>query len=190
MDLVELHRMTVEHWVDRLVRVSGAQWQASTPCSDWDVRALANHVVGEELWTVPLVDGATIAEVGDRFDGDVLGDEPVVTGRAAATGALGAVARALPGRGTVHLSFGDTPIEEYVHQLAADHLIHAWDLAVATSQDRRLPPEAVDAVAAWFADREDLYRQAGAIGAAGPPGDDAASRLLASFGRDPSWSAP
>jgi uncharacterized protein (TIGR03086 family) len=189
MDLDDLHRMSVQHWLDRLVRVSGAQWEAVTPCPDWDARALVNHVVGEELWTVPLVDGATIAEVGDRFDGDLLGDDPVAVGRTAAAAAVDAVSRRLPGQGIVHLSFGDVPIGEYVHQLAADHLIHAWDLAVASSQDRRLPPEAVDGVAAWFADREDLYRHAGAIGVAGPPGDDAQSRLLASFGRDPAWSA-
>ena len=42
----------------------------------WDVRTLVNHVVGEELWTVPLLEGRTIAEVGDRFDGDVLGAVP------------------------------------------------------------------------------------------------------------------
>ena len=52
-------------------------------------------------------------------------------------------------------------MDEYVHQLAADHLVHGWDLAVATGGDTRLDPALVAEVAGWYADREDLYRQAG-----------------------------
>ena len=53
------------------------QWGAPTPCADWDVRELVNHVAGEDLWTAPLLEGSTIEEVGDRFDGDLLGDDPI-----------------------------------------------------------------------------------------------------------------
>ena len=92
---------------------------------------------------------------------------------------------------TVHLSFGDTPAEEYAHQLAADHLIHGWDLAAATGGDRRFDPELVDALAVWFADREDTYRSAGAIAErpAGEIPDDPQDRLIVAFGRRPDWTA-
>ena len=43
----------------------------------------------------------------------------------------------------MHLSYGDEQMTEYVHQLSADHLIHGWDLAVATGGDVRLDPELV-----------------------------------------------
>jgi hypothetical protein len=78
-----------------------------------------------------------------------------------------------------------------VHQLFADHLIHGWDLAAAVGADRRLDPELVDLCAAWFADREDTYRSAGAVGARVevPVGASAQDRLLAAFGRDPAWAA-
>jgi len=36
-----------------------------------------NHLAGEDLWAPPLLAGSTIAEVGDRFEGDVLGAEPL-----------------------------------------------------------------------------------------------------------------
>ena len=94
----------------------------------------------------------------------------------------------MPGGGIVHLSYGDEDIAEYVHQLAADHLIHAWDVAAATGGDTVLDPELVAAVATWFADREQLYRGAGVIGERFESGsDDPSDRLIAAFGRDPRW---
>ena len=167
----------------RLDAVDESQWTLPTPCAEWDVRALVNHVVGEELWTRPLVDGATIEEVGDRFDGDLLGDDPAAVGRAAATEAVAAVDRRLPEGGTVHLSFGVVPIEEYVQQLSADHLVHSWDLAVATHQELSLDPELVREVSEWFAEREELYRAAGAVGPAVPGDGDPQAALLGAFGR-------
>ena len=116
------------------------EWSGPTPCTDWDVRALVNHVVGEDRWTKPLVDGKTIAEVGDAFDGDLLGEIPKAFGDAAADEAMTAVAERLPAGGKVHLSYGEEDIEEYISQLVADHLIHGWDLAVATGQNRAPGP--------------------------------------------------
>lgn len=188
MELSEMHRRAVEGWQAKVDGVTPSQWHDPTPCADWDVRRLVNHVVGEELWTAPLVDGATIREVGDRFTGDVLGEDPRTVARTAALEAVGAVTRRLPAGEIVHLSFGDVPIEEYVNQLTADHLIHSWDLAAGTGQSRELDPELVAGVAAWFADREPMYRSAGAVGPrpAAVAGDPQ-SQLLAGFGRDPSW---
>jgi uncharacterized protein (TIGR03086 family) len=183
MEPADLHRRSVESWRSRLEAVDDSQWTLPTPCAEWDLRALVNHVVGEELWTVPLVDGATIEEIGDRFEGDLLGVDPLLVGRAAANEAVAAVDRRLPEGGTVQLSFGAAPIEEYVRQLSADHLVHSWDLAVATHQDLSLDPELVDEVSAWFAEREEMYRAAGAIGPAGPAGGDPQAVLLAAFGR-------
>jgi uncharacterized protein (TIGR03086 family) len=189
MDVATLHRRTVGTWLARLEAVADDTWSAPTPCSDWSVRELVNHVTGEELWTVPLLHGATIEEVGTRFDGDVLGDAPQVAGGTAARAASTAVDDSLTPETRVQLSYGEEAGEEYVRQLAADHLIHAWDLAVATGGDRTLDPELVAEVAGWFAEREDLYRQAGMIAprrTTEATGEQAA--LLAAFGRDPDWS--
>jgi uncharacterized protein (TIGR03086 family) len=151
------------------------------------VRDLVNHVTSENLWTAPLMEGATIEEVGDRFEGDVLGEDPIASALAAAGSAITAVAAQLPQGGTVHLSFGDTPAEEYAMQLAADNLVHGWDLAVAIGGDHRMDPHLVHAVAHWFDDREELYRGGGAISARRPLSGDAQHDLLARFGRDAAW---
>lgn len=187
MDLNTLYHRSVECWAHRVNEVKDDQWDAPTPCRDWNVRELVNHVTGENLWTGPLMRGSTIEEVGDRFDGDLLGDSPIPTALTAAREAIGIVAEILPSQGTVHLSYGEEKMGEYVHQLAADHLIHAWDLAAATNGDTRLDPPLVHEVATWFADREDLYRQAGIVGPRCASYGDAQGELLAASGRDPGW---
>jgi uncharacterized protein (TIGR03086 family) len=191
MDVVELYRRSMDNFTATVNQVGADQWSGPTPCEGWDVRTLVNHVVYEDQWAVPLFDGATIAEVGDRFEGDLLGDDPRAAAAGATQGAYDAVSAPGAMARTVHLSFGDTPADEYVHQLFADHIVHGWDLAAAIGADRALDAELVAALAEWFADREELYRQAGAIGPRVelPDGASAQDRLIAAFGRNPGWSA-
>lgn len=190
MELNDLYRRTVETWTTRVDAIPPGAWDAPTPCSEWDVRALVNHVAGEDAWTVPLMHGSTIAEVGDSLDGDLLGDQPVEAARRSADDALAVVAEKLPSGGTVHLSYGEEDSAEYVRQLAADHLVHAWDLAAATGGDRELDEDLVLEVATWFAEREDLYRAGGAIGPRVDLSGDAQTELLAGCGRDARWTPP
>jgi uncharacterized protein (TIGR03086 family) len=189
MDTEEMHRRTVDWWRSCVDTVGADQWGAQTPCADWDVRELVNHVAGEDLWTVPLLEGRTIEEVGDRFDGDVLGDDPEGAARSAADAAVAAVSGLLPERDTVHLSYGEERAEEYVWQLCADHLIHGWDLAAATAGDTRLDPELVAALTDWYSSREEMYRGAGAVGDQVGLNGDAQHDLLARVGRDEAWTS-
>jgi uncharacterized protein (TIGR03086 family) len=185
MDIPVMFRRAVAQFDAHVQQVGEDQWQAATPAEEWNVRDLVNHVVGEDLWAPSLLAGSTIAEVGDRFDGDVLGAEP----KAAWTSASAAAVRAVEQDGVmdqiVHLSFGDFPGREYAMQLFADHLIHAWDLARAIGAEERLDTGLVASCATWFDAVEDAYRSAGAIAARPPlPGDaDAQTVLLARFGR-------
>lgn len=189
MALENTYRRSVEFWKNAVSNLSD-DWSKPTPCPAWDVRALVNHVVGEDRWTKPLVEGKTIAEVGDAFDGDLLGEDPKTSALAAADEALTAVAVRLPAGGKVHLSYGEEDIGEYISQLSADHLIHGWDLSVATGQQRTLDPELVAGVAKWFRNREEIMRSFGAIAARpdAATGGDPQADLLIGFGRNPDWA--
>ena len=180
-----LFERAVDEFGRRVHGVKDERWSAPTPCTGWDVRTLVNHLVYELRWAVPLFEGQTIAEVGDRFDGDLLGHNPVAAWDAAARGALAAVITEDAMDQTVHLSFGDFPGSEYTRQLVADLLIHGWDLARATGQEEQLDPELVGAVAEWFPGVESLYRDSGVIAEPPEVPDDAdpQTRLLAAFGR-------
>ena len=187
-DVAALHARAEEAWLDVVRAVDDGQLAAPTPCTEWDVRALLNHVVGEDRWTAPLMAGQTIEQVGDRFDGDLLGHDFRTAAEQAAKEAVASLSEPGAGGRTVHLSFGDTPAEEEAWQLTADHLLPGWDLAAATGQDRALDDELVRAVAQWYAEREIFYRQGGAV--ADRPDAGAATaqdQLLVAVGRDPDW---
>lgn len=187
MEVKAQYRSALQGWITRLDAVTPDRLGDATPCEGWTVRDLVNHVVGEELWTSPLMQGQTIEQVGDRYDGDLLGDDVVAAARAAADSALHAADEPLDEH-KVHLSYGDENAEEYIRQLIADHLIHSWDLAAALGADTRLHPDVVEEVAIWFADREDMYRAAGVVGPRTKGAGDPQSELLAASGRRHDWN--
>jgi uncharacterized protein (TIGR03086 family) len=190
MDLLQTYRRSLREFTDRVAQVGYDQWALPTPCGDWDVRTLVNHVVGEDRWTVPLLTGATIEQVGDRFEGDLLGADPAAAARDAAAAAEQAAGEPGALDRTVHLSFGDTPAREYLHQLLSEHLVHGWDLAVAIGVEPTLDTEAVNECARWFTDQVGTYRQGGLVAAAVHVPENAGEqdRLVAAFGRDPDWA--
>jgi uncharacterized protein (TIGR03086 family) len=184
-DLIPLYRRAVDEFGRRVHGVPADAWSDPTPNDDWDVRALVNHLVGENRWAPPLLAGSTIEEVGGRLDGDLLGDDPVGAWDTSAEEALAAAADA-DLDATVHLSFGDVSASEYLWQLTADAAIHAWDLARATGQAEALDADLVAGVAEWFGGVEEMYRAAGAIGPAVEATGGPQEALLGRFGRDPS----
>ncbi len=188
MEITTLYRRSVERWSELVQAVPPEEWSAPTPCAGWTVRDLVNHVVGEDRWTVPLMQGRTIAQVGTELEGDLLGPDPGPAATAAARDAIAAADRTPPG-GKVHLSYGDEDPQEYLWQLTADHLVHGWDLAAATGAERQLDPDLVAAVGQWFAEREEMYRSYGLVAARGALTGEPQADLLAKFGRSPSWGA-
>lgn len=189
-DVRDLHRQALDVFGTRVDGAPVDSWQQPTPCRGWDVGALVNHVVGENRWVPLLLGGATVAEVGETLDGDLLGDDPAVAWHDSAAIALDAIGIAALDQ-IVHLSFGDFPAEEYLCQLTADALVHAWDLARATGQPESLPADVVDGCARWFDSVEHVYRAAGAIGPAiETDGADSQATLLGRFGRNPSTDDP
>ncbi|HZD72246.1 MAG TPA: TIGR03086 family metal-binding protein [Actinomycetes bacterium] len=184
-DVRDLYQRAMARFGAHVHAVRDDQWSAPTPCSAWDVRTLVNHLVSENRWAPPLFQGRTIAEVGDQFEGDLLGDDPRAAWDDSAGQAVAAVREDGAMDRTVHLSFGDFPGREYAMQLFADALIHGWDLARAIGGDDRLDPDMVEACGTWFARVEDAYRAGGAIAPRPelPAEADGQARLLAMFGR-------
>ncbi|MGD2051509.1 MAG: TIGR03086 family metal-binding protein [Acidimicrobiia bacterium] len=182
--IVVLHRRAVAGFDERVRAIGDGQWANPTPCTEWDVRDLVNHLTFENRWTPRLLAGETIAAVGDRYDGDLLGDDPVAMWRDAATVALAAVAAADLST-EVHVSWGVIPAREYVTQLTADHLIHGWDLGRGIGGDETLVDDLTAFVTAYIEPRREFMAASGVFAAPldPPPGSSAAVTLLACYGR-------
>jgi uncharacterized protein (TIGR03086 family) len=173
-----------EGFLERARQIGGEQWSAATPCTEWNVRALVNHVAGEYLWVPEMVAGRTIAEVGDRLDGDLLGDQPLQALIDARDAAVASVDAPDALGVTVHLSFGDLPAREYIKQMALDSVIHSWDLARGIGADEALDPELVEFCHADLKDSAEAWRSAGVFGPETAPSDGSTqAKLLALTGR-------
>lgn len=186
MGLADFHRRAVEHFDRHVSNVSDDQWDAPTPCTDWSVRDLVNHVVNENMWTPDLLSGKTIEEVGDRYDGDLLGADPKGVWASSASGATSAVGGVADFGSMVNVSWGQIPAQMYVEQLSMDHLIHGWDLAKAIGGDTNLDEELVEFCYAIAKAQEELIRGSGVFGDSVEVPDDAntQTRLLAILGRE------
>jgi uncharacterized protein (TIGR03086 family) len=177
-------RRASDGFVDRARHVGAGHWSGPTPCTEWDVRQLMNHVAGEYLWVVELMDGKTIADVGNRLDGDVLGDDPFGVLSAAQRGACEAFERNDGLTRTVHLSFGDVPGSDYARQMAIDSVIHSWDLARAVGGDETLDLDLVGYTYEDLAKNAADWRAGGAFGPERAPADESLqAKLLALTGR-------
>ncbi|WP_189213131.1 MULTISPECIES: TIGR03086 family metal-binding protein [Actinokineospora] len=170
---------------DRRVRLV-RDWDAPTPCTEWTVRDLVNHVTREHLWAPYLLRGATIAEVGDRFDGDVLGPDPVDTWVKAATGSIDAFHQRGALVGQVHTSGGPINADEYAWQMIFDLTIHAWDLARGAGLDEHLNPDLVMTVTDELSPYFPVWYGAILDHPVPTPVDaDPQDRLIAATGRQP-----
>jgi uncharacterized protein (TIGR03086 family) len=171
---------------DRHVARIADQWTNPTPCDEWDVRALLDHLVYETLWVPDLVAGATLEQVGDRYEGDRLGDDPSAAWQAARTAAIDGVRSAAPGA-SVHTSAGRVSAESYLTEMLFDASIHGWDLAQGIGVEHSIPDDVADDLVTWFTPQVERWLAVGAIAQPTPVPDDAdaSTRLIALSGRNP-----
>lgn len=186
--LLARHSEALDLCTERVRAIRPDQWDAPTPCAEWTVRDLVNHLTAEQLWVSPLVvHGATIEAIGDTFDGDMLGHEPVASWENAAE----ASRRAFHSHGAldriVHLSYGDARGSNYCSQVIADLVVHAWDLSRAIGADERLPAHLVDFTVREVTPYAAELEKSGLFAARvePPPGADVQTKLLCLLGRRP-----
>jgi len=187
-DLAVLQR-AIDDFGTRLRQVGPDQWALPTPCGDWTVRQLANHLVNGGRMTVQLLHGANADEVIAAFDDNAVGDDPVAAFEASS--AAEAQAFAEPGAldRTVHHPAADMPGAMLLGFRTGDNLLHAWDLARACRLDETLDADAVASTWAALEPMAPMIPSIGVFGSgpSGTVGDDAPMqvRLLDLSGRRP-----
>ncbi|MFF5856324.1 TIGR03086 family metal-binding protein [Streptomyces sp. NPDC012751] len=173
----------IDRFGARVHAVDGHRWNDSTPCSEWTVRDLVNHLVSEHLWVPHLLAGEGVEQVGDRYDGDVVGADPVRAWDEAAERSLAAW-KGADLSGTARFSFGEAPLTVYADQILVDLTVHEWDLARGTGQPERLDPAAVDQGLAYARANAERMASLGIIAApVHTTSTDPADQLLSLLGR-------
>jgi uncharacterized protein (TIGR03086 family) len=190
MDLFPAFERAVTSTGDIVKAVPAGQLDAPTPCTEWDVRDLLNHVIGT-LWLAEglLGDKAPRYQMapGSLPSVDLAGADPAAAYAEAAAAALAAAAGDALTR--VHATpFGEMPGPVFAGFTTLDILVHGWDLAVATGQpgdmDGTLAAHALGFAGQTLATTES---RGGRIGPAVPVAADApvTQRLVAFLGRRP-----
>lgn len=166
-------------------------WSRPSPCADWDLRTLLNHLTAEHLWVPRLLGGQTLADVGDDYDGDVLGADPPAAWEDAITRSLLAWSEVEDETVLIEMSFGPVSRQEYAQQMVVDLVVHGWDLARAAGLPYDPSPAAVQEALDYERPRlEGGQGWPGIFDRAVPVPDDSTDLLdeaLALTGRDPRW---
>jgi len=155
-----------------------------TPCSDWNVQQLLNHMINEVSWVPDLLAGKTIGEVGSKYDGDLVGQDPATSWQKALEAAQKAV-NAADLDAVTHLSYADVPARNYINEVGSDVLIHSWDLGQAVQCSVVFDPTLAQAVYDLVSPRAEEFKQSGLFGTPVPVPTDAdiETKLLAFYGR-------
>ena len=191
MEPLEALKTANREFEARLRLVGSEHWDRPTPCPEWNVKALVNHVLLGTRMSVQLLSGMPRDEVIAQLNDDLLpdGTDPV----AAFVDLAGQMVEGFSGpnglEGVVAHPAGDFPRSMFIGFRVTDGAAHAWDLATAIGGDTTLDPELVQFLWDDAQPRRDMLVATGMFGE-GPSGsvaDDAELQLryLDLIGRRP-----
>jgi uncharacterized protein (TIGR03086 family) len=144
--LAALDRATGE-FGRRLNVVADEDWEAATPCAEWDVRYLVAHVVGGNRFAALILAGARADEAMDVVMGtQQLGRNPREDFDESAAAQRDGFGRSGALDRLVSHPLGDVTGERFLRMRVFDVAVHAWDLAVAIGDDPGLDEGLVETV--------------------------------------------
>ena len=170
--------------------IQAGQFGDPTPCTEWDVRTLLNHLI---LWTSHSAERRAHGEsVSDELMAKDFAAEPdfAAAYRAQLDRALAAWADPAAWERDLNVMGSATPATDVAALLIAEMVLHGWDLAAATGQSYTVDDKAAMAALESVAANAELFRQyQGFAGPVSVPEEaPVLDRLLALSGRDPDWA--
>lgn len=186
MDKVNLLAGVLSKTGDLIEGVDACQLSLPTPCDDYDVETLIDHIVG---WLL-LFEASCHGRI---HDGDVAshrcGADPSAEFRAAAAGLVAGWEKYGFDREVAVTGTSKLPAETVFNMTVMEYLTHGWDLAVATAQPIPFTgQEAVETLTRAEATLPPEYRGENMpFGEIVPASQDASAvdRLVAFLGREP-----
>jgi uncharacterized protein (TIGR03086 family) len=195
MNEIDVFILADEALVNVVSRIKPEQWQMEMPPSftrkgmkPATLREIINYHAYDDAWVPDILAGKTMEEAGkNKFDGDLLGDNPIESFKAIAKEAC-AAAKGTDLERTAHLSYGKYPAKEYLKHITSFRGLRAYDIAKVIGADATLKPELVQGMWDEFLPDAEEWRKMGVFGPKVEVPDDAPlqDKLLALTGRDPS----
>ena len=188
MDSIAMLQRTVDSASAMVRGVRADELTKPTPCTDWDVKALMNHMAGVMAGFTAALEGAAV-EMPPQEPVDVLGSDPA--GSFAGISQRMLDAWRTPGalERTLAMPIGDVPGALGITIVLADQLLHTWDLAKALGRPYTMDADAAQAALQMMQRMmRPEYRGPGqGFAAAVPCPEDAPvqERLVAFAGRKP-----
>ncbi len=166
--------------------VKADQHEDATPCPEWNVRELMNHIVGGGFMFAAVASGQEMP-AGDGPPPDMLGDDPAGAYRQSAAGVRAAMDIDGVMEKSMKLPAAELPGAAMFNIATSEALVHGWDLAKATDQNPVIDDELARAVYEFTAPGADFGRQGGFYGpeVAAPPDASWMHKLVAVLGRNP-----
>jgi uncharacterized protein (TIGR03086 family) len=168
------------------------QFGEPTPDTEWDVRALLNHLI---LWTSHSLErrahGESVAP--ELMEKDFAADPDFAAAyQAQLDRALAAWADPAVWDRELKVMGSATPASDVAGLIVAELVLHGWDLAVATGQPYEVTDAAASAALAAVEANAELFRQYKGFAepVSVPDGAPVLTRTLAISGRDPHWTPP
>ena len=191
MEAVEALKAANAEFESRLRQVTSHDWDLPTPCPEWNVRALVNHVLLGTRMSIQILSGMPRQDVIAALDDDLMADtsDPVASFLELADQMVAGFSGPDGLAGMVEHPGGDFPRAVFAGFRVADGAVHAWDLARAIGADTTLDAELVQFAWDDVQPQRDMLVATGMFGdsASGTVGDDAPlqTRYLDLMGRRP-----
>lgn len=125
-----------------LSQVTPGQMGDPTPCAEWSVADLIDHMVGAQHWARSAMEGTEQTETGT---GASSGDFVAAFTEAGAASVAAFSEDGAMGR-MVNAGMGPMPAGALLGLALTDTFVHTWDLAAATGQDTNLDPELAEQI--------------------------------------------
>jgi uncharacterized protein (TIGR03086 family) len=131
MDQLDAHQRAQDVFAGIMANVKPDQLDLPSPCTEWDAKAVIEHVIGGNQWVQQLADQQPPA----------LPDDRAAAHAASAAGAQAVFAASDGLTRAFELPFATMPGSGFIGLRTSDVFAHAWDLAKATGQATDLDPE-------------------------------------------------
>ncbi|MDQ4025348.1 MAG: TIGR03086 family metal-binding protein [Actinomycetota bacterium] len=122
--------------------ISPEQMDAPTPCTEWSVRDLLNHLIA----SYETIGGTMGAGIANAASTDFTATDHVAAYQGAAAKAIKALAAPGALERKFEMPWGETPGNVLLGLTIADTVVHGWDLAKGTGQDATVDSELAEAV--------------------------------------------